>query len=193
MTKVFIIENNIYRTIKNIKLPSNVYNRITKYKVENDYINSFVAWYHLLKILKEDYNIIDPVIYENEHHKPLIDGIYFNISHSNNLVIIGISDNNIGLDIEMINSLKDLTLIKKRLFNDELIDNDSVIKKWTKLEAMFKYDGTGIIYSNLNNIFLTDQKLENTKTFEVFDSNNNKYYYSIKLKENDEIKINFIH
>ena len=188
MTKVFVIENKIYDSIKDIKLPDNVYNRVTKYKIENDYKNSFVAWFFLLKILKEQYNINNPFIFENEYHRPLIQGVYFNISHSNNLVLIGISNNNIGLDIEMLNSSRDFTLLKNKIFKDEFLNDDTFIKKWTQLEAKFKYDGTGIIYSKLKTINLIK---ENIQSFDVQDSNNNKYYVSIK--SNEEYEINFIH
>ena len=188
MTKVFIIENKIYDSIKNNKLPDDVYNRVSKYKVEKDYINSFVAWFFLLKILKEQYNVNNPVIYENEYHKPLIKELHFNISHSNNLVLIGISNDNIGLDIEMVNSLKDLTLLKKNIFNNELLDDEILTKKWTQIEAKFKYDGTGIIYSNLKDMNLNN---ENIKSFDILDSDNNKYYFSVK--SNEEFKINVIH
>lgn len=188
MTKVFVIENKIYDSIKDIKLPDNVYNRVTKYKIENDYKNSFVAWFFLLKILKEDFNIDNPIMYENEYHKPYIEGIFFNISHSNNMVVIGISNNNIGIDIEMINTLKDLSSLKKKLFSNELLDDDSFIKKWTQIEAKFKYDGTGIVYSNLKDLKIDE---ENIKSFEIFDSYKNKYYFSIKT--NEEIDIKFIH
>jgi 4'-phosphopantetheinyl transferase len=140
-----------------------------------------------------DFSIAHSNIYDNEYHKPLIDGINFNISHSNNLILIGISNNNIGLDIEMVNPTKDLTLLKKKIFNDESIDNEILIKNWTKIEATFKYDGTGIIYSDLKDEKIKDKTFENIQTFEIHDSFNNKYYYSIKLKEKEKIESNVIH
>ena len=193
MTKIFIIESKAYELIKDYQFSDEIYSRISKYKVKKDYINSFIAWYYLLKILKEDYNLENPNIYDNEYHKPLIDGINFNISHSNNLILIGISNNNIGLDIEMVNPTKDLTLLKKKIFNDESIDNEILIKNWTKIEATFKYDGTGIIYSDLKDEKIKDKTFENIQTFEILDSFNNKYYYSIKLKEKEKIESNVIH
>ena len=181
MTKVFIIENNIYQTIKNNILPKNIIERVSKYKTEKDYINSFVAWNYLLKILEEEYNIINPIIYENDYHKPFIEGINFNISHSNNLIAVAISKENVGIDIEMVNSIKDLSLIKQKIFDDVNIDDETLIKKWTKIEAKFKYDGSGIIYSKINNLEIND-----IETIKIHDSNNCLYYLSIKSKEENE-------
>lgn len=183
MTKVYIIENNLFESISNKNIPSNIKSRIEKYKVKNDYQNSYIAWYYLNEKLKKDFNINleKEEIFENEYHKPYIKNIYFNLSHSENLIVIAISNNEVGIDIEIINNNKDYILLKKKLLVDN-ISNEELIKKWTQIEASFKYDGTGILYSKLNEI-----NIENVSSYKVLDRYNNSYYLSIKT--NEEVKL----
>lgn len=183
MTKVYIIDIN--KDIKNIVLPSNLVDRVSKYKLSDDYNNSYIAWSNLYLILKEEYNIdiscID--ILENEYGKPFINDIYFNLSHSNNIVTICISDEQCGIDVEMVNPKKDLSLLMKKILSSNELNQSDVfdyfIKKWTKIESYFKYNGTGIVYSKINDI-----DIDNVFTYDILDSQNNKYYISIKSDDN---------
>lgn len=183
MTKVYIIDIN--KDIKNIVLPSNLVDRVSKYKLSDDYNNSYIAWSNLYLILKEEYNIdiscID--ILENEYGKPFINDIYFNLSHSNNIVTICISDEQCGIDVEMVNPKKDLSLLMKKILSSNELNQSDVfdyfIMKWTKIESYFKYNGTGIVYSKINDI-----DIDNVFTYDILDSQNNKYYISIKSDDN---------
>lgn len=183
MTKVYIIDIN--KDIKNIVLPSNLVDRVSKYKLSDDYNNSYIAWSNLYLILKEEYNIdiscID--ILENEYGKPFINDIYFNLSHSNNIVTICISDEQCGIDVEMVNPKKDLSLLMKKILSSNELKQSDVfdyfIMKWTKIESYFKYNGTGIVYSKINDI-----DIDNVFTYDILDSQNNKYYISIKSDDN---------
>lgn len=183
MTKVYIIDIN--KDIKNIVLPSNLVDRVSKYKLSDDYNNSYIAWSNLYLILKEEYNIdiscID--ILENEYGKPFINDIYFNLSHSNNIVTICISDEQCGIDVEMVNPKKDLSLLMKKILSSNELNQSDVfdyfIMKWTKIESYFKYNGTGIVYSKIN-----DVNIDSIFTYDILDSQNNKYYISVKSDDN---------
>lgn len=99
-------------------------------------------------------NINDIVIVNDELGKPYIEGhedIFFNISHTHNVIAIAFSDNKVGVDIEKIteNSLE----IAKRFFTEkenEYITNISIdpmkgfLEIWTKKEAFIKYLGLGL-------------------------------------------------
>lgn len=72
------------------------------------------------KLLNENYNIkyIDMEIIYNENGKPYFSkkSIYFNISHSEDYVIVVISDKEIGVDIEKI---KNISLSTIKLFSNK--------------------------------------------------------------------------
>ena len=99
-----------------------------------------------------------PIWAFGEHGKPYItnyEGIHFNISHCREAVAVGISDHEIGIDIEGRRRFSD-TLIE-RAFSDEekaiLKDCGDPQKEfaciWTRKEAWFKYTGTGILMDHL--------------------------------------------
>jgi 4'-phosphopantetheinyl transferase len=73
---------------------------VDKYKINKDKLLHLGSIYLKRKYIKGD-------IYNNEYGKPLNDNISFNISHSNEYVIIGISKTNIGIDIEYIKDIKE--------------------------------------------------------------------------------------
>lgn len=93
--------------------------------------------------------------------KPYVENhnIFFNISHSHNMVVCGVSDREIGVDIEKIRPT-DLKLAKRISTEKELeyifdgnepdynSDNELYIERffeiWTGKEAIFKYTGSGI-------------------------------------------------
>lgn len=78
--------------------------------------------------------------------------IYFNISHSNDYVICGIDDNEIGIDIEK-NLDMDLSISELVLSNyerEKLLELDKYEQKkyfymiWTLKESFLKYTGEGL-------------------------------------------------
>jgi 4'-phosphopantetheinyl transferase len=105
----------------------------------------------LNNILKK-YHINNDIFY-NEYGKPYIKNnpLYFNISHSNNITVIAISDKEIGIDIEHITFKKNI--IDKICTEEEklLINNaHGFTKLWVKKESYIKYLGTGLSYGLKN-------------------------------------------
>lgn len=95
---------------------------------------------------------IFPEIITNEQNKPSFKeiDINFNISHSNDYIVIGTSNKNIGIDIEMINN-KHLKVAKK-LFDEidykKYHNNiNKIIKHWTIKEAYIKFFGSTMLKS----------------------------------------------
>ena len=93
-----------------------------------------------------------------EHGKPYItnyEGIYFNISHCHEAVAIGVSNREIGIDIEGRRHFSDPLI--ERAFSEEekaiIKDSDDPQKDfariWTRKEAWFKCTGTGILMDHL--------------------------------------------
>ena len=89
----------------------------------------------------------------SEYGKPYIDGIpyYFNISHSDDYIICGVSDINIGVDIEKMQDI-DFGFACDVFSDDEMrrFSSESVEKKkelffsiWTLKESYVKWLGSG--------------------------------------------------
>lgn len=92
-------------------------------------------------------------VLEGKYKKPFIKnhkGIKFNISHTDGLVIVGFSQEEIGVDIEWINKRFEYKDIVNNCFTDseiEYIDNNfcKFYELWTIKEAYLKCDGIGLI------------------------------------------------
>lgn len=123
------------------------------------------------KILKEvlnKENIFNYEIVYNEYHKPYLkdNSLYFNISHTKDIVVIAVSDKEIGVDIQYLTYKEN---VLNRVYNDKEIelakDNKYLFTKiWVMKEAYAKLKGQGISY-NLKNI--DTLKLE--KEFDIID------------------------
>lgn len=115
----------------------------------------------ITRILISEYleiNYWEICYYYNEYNKPYVycnnnQKIYFNISHSKEYLVIGISKaHEIGVDVEKI-VLKPRTLPKEiftyqelQLFNkyDEIYKNQAAYNMWVQKEAICKALGVGI-------------------------------------------------
>ncbi len=143
------------------------------------------AWSYLFQILKQDFNIEvnqNDIIY-NEYNKPYIkdNPIYFNISHSKDIIAIIISDCECGIDIEYIDYQKDVEKLALKIMNNTEIKHfNKVINKhkyfykiWTKKETYFKIKGTGIDFKDLTEYI----NLKNIKSY-IYINKKDKYYIS---------------
>lgn len=151
---------------------------------------SIKAWNFLKEILLNEYNISldNERLYYNEHGKPYLSNrdLYFNISHSNNLIAIIISDIECGIDIEYLDENREINKIVKKIMNDEelLLFNNSNNKIyyfyeiWTKKEAYFKMIGTGIELKRLNDSI----NIKNIQS-KIINNDNEKYYLSFAIKK----------
>ena len=98
------------------------------------------------------YNLSEDDIRKKEHGKPYIKNVpfYFNISHCDGLVVCAVSENEIGIDAEVIRTVADRVM--KRCYSDSEIDYvNSCIDKdveftklWTLKESYVKLTGEGI-------------------------------------------------
>ena len=104
----------------------------------------------------------------NEYKKPYIDNLYFNISHSNDYVVLIVSDDEVGIDIETNRNINE-KLIDYVLNEEEkktLKDNNDFIKIWTKKESIVKCLGTGI-----NTKLKYINTIDNDKLIKINDTN----------------------
>ena len=89
-------------------------------------------------------------IERNEHGKPMMDGLFFNISHSGDYIAVATGDYPVGIDVET-KSDQDLK-ITRRFYSEEeqravrtAADPQKEFRRlWTRKEAYVKCTGTGI-------------------------------------------------
>ncbi len=124
------------------------------------------AYDFLEKKLKEKFNISIPEIKKGAHGKPYFEknGIYFNISHTDGLQAVAISDSEVGVDIEKIRNVN--LQVASRFTKEEydyIMTADSYnrfFEIWTKKEAYLKYKDTGISGGlNSFNVFEMSEKI----------------------------------
>lgn len=80
-------------------------------------------------------------IIRNEGQKPYFDSedVYFNLSHSHGVVMLGISHTPIGVDIEKI---RDIDFAKFDFIDAE--DLEDFFAQWTERESYLKFEGYGL-------------------------------------------------
>ena len=77
----------------------------------------------------------------NENNKPLIDGIYFSISHSDEYTILICDNEEIGIDIEHIKKINDNI---KMTFMKKIVSDYEFLVHMTRMESYIKLNGYGL-------------------------------------------------
>lgn len=126
--------------------------KIDSFRFEKDKKLSCGVELLLLKSLK-NIGIKDPLFKLDKNNKPYLlnyPNIYFNLTHSENMIACGISDLPLGVDIEYNDSNIDLNLAKNYFFNNEyesIINSkkphDEFFNYWVLKESYMKYTGLG--------------------------------------------------
>ncbi len=167
--------------IKNISLVKDIDKFIN---LEDKYNSLISALYKELILSNNSLNIEN--LKKNRYGKPIIDGLFFNISHTKNCIVCAVSNKfNIGIDVEFVNNQIDINDFRNYLTIDEL----NIIYKnsnyyinfydiWTKKEAVIKAYG-----SNLDDI--KNIKIINNRAF-IY----NIEYDLISLNSYKDIAIN---
>lgn len=127
----------------------------------------------LLEIALREEKITSYKISESINGKPYIDNsnIFYNISHKNKMVGLIISDSEVGLDIEYIDTenIKRKSTLKYFFTEKEresITNNEELLTLWTKKESYIKLNGgmlrdaIGLDINNINVIYDTF-KLDN--------------------------------
>ena len=168
------------------------FNRLQK---KSDKINCLIGYFALFYSLKKFKKIQNPpkFIYDrNNKPKLIFPNIYFNITHTKNLVAVAISKNPVGIDAETIRKVNP-KLIRKILCENEYLKfkktsnkEKFIFKTWTKKEAYCKRKSISI-FNNLLKIDSTT--IKNTKTFFFNNSaisiaSSKNFKYNISTLEN---------
>ena len=135
--------------------------------------------------LQKDGVIFPKEVLADKNGKPYIDGIFFNISHSNEYVAVAISDKEVGCDIEKITDIN--SDIAKRYFSpkeyEKIIACESEEEKkilffrlWTLKESFLKAIGLGL-NQPLNSFTINFEK-EITVTQNITEKDYSFYEYN---------------
>ena len=93
-----------------------------------------------------------PTFLYNDYGAPYIEGgPYFSISHCKTAIAVAVSENPIGIDIEVIRTFKPELMRKtmspaeQQRITSSATPDQEFIRLWTQKEALLKLQGTGII------------------------------------------------
>jgi 4'-phosphopantetheinyl transferase len=132
--------------------------RLVRYRFA-DHQRRFQIGHGALRLILAGYLEADPASLDyrqGPRGKPYLvgDGLSFNLSHSGKLALIGVSKQELGLDIEKVRHLESLTQIAQRHFSDaeykklDALDGQArelaFYRCWTRKEAYIKALGEGL-------------------------------------------------
>ena len=138
--------------------------------------------YVMLREILESMGLSHPFLFgHNKYGKPFLKDhpeVHFNISHCKNGILVAVSDEPVGVDIESYRKV-DESLVRYTMNEEERrtiqTSDDPVrtfIEYWTKKEAVFKLRGTGIT-NDLHGLLQGDEQVETCVNTEK------QYVYSI--------------
>lgn len=175
--ELYIVNINDINNIAELYLKISKEKKIkaSKFVYKDDQKRSIIASYLIDKYSGEG------LLKYNEYGKPYKDnGIYFNVSHSYDYVIIGISKQNVGVDIEQIREFD--PKLADYVFDFKVDNAYDFYLNWTKKESIIKYNGKGVS-NKMKEIPIKDNNLF-IKSMDYDD-----YVISVCLESEEEINL----
>ncbi len=128
--------------------------KLLRLKQHKKQLQSLIADVLLRVILCTRFNIdVNDMKFDDMNGKPYLVGesICFNVSHSDNMVVVAVSDQNIGVDLEKTRNINPklidryFTKCEKEYISVDLPDwQTRFFEVWTKKEAFLKRSGVGL-------------------------------------------------
>lgn len=123
--------------------------KVLKYRMSDDRKRSFGASIIIKKILDEN-GFCEKDLKYSKNEKPIVDNLFFNVSHSGNYVVGVLSDCEVGCDIEKISEAS-LEIAERYFCPTELEyiksaddKNKAFFTLWTLKESYMKMTGRGM-------------------------------------------------
>lgn len=167
MNQIYIVNVN---NLKNIKMDfssfdQSVISNLKAKKCFDDFLLSYWGYSSIQKILNKK------VVIDFSNKPKIIDGPFFNLTHTKNYVAFYLSDEEVGIDIENKSRLVSEVLFNKCLCDEEKKSlsgdkNEYFLTCWVKKEAYLKFLGSGINtrMENINSL-----EIKNCEVFELDD------------------------
>ena len=125
--------------------------RAERYQSERDRYLSAGASYLLDCALKEMGKCEREAQYTfNEHAKPYMGGVYFNLSHSGTVSALAVGDHEVGVDVQKLGPVTDrliervCTESEQKLIKESGDGERAFFRLWTAKESAGKFLGTGL-------------------------------------------------
>ncbi|TCD02002.1 4'-phosphopantetheinyl transferase superfamily protein [Pedobacter frigidisoli] len=162
----------------------------------------FIATRHSIRHIVSAFTATVPASIEfnkTANKKPTVQGLAFNISHSHNCILIGISKLPIGLDVEFMNGAFDYAPLIPVCFDESEAETISGSKNkmemfyrfWTRKEAILKATGEGLI-DDLLSINCEDKTIiRNTKRYYLESGSINKEYIFSLATTDSDVRLKF--
>lgn len=158
--------------------------------------------YALLKKVLEFYNVCDFNIVKNSFGKPYLEKLplFFNISHCNGLIVCGVHNSEIGIDVENVRSFSPnilrriFTSQEQKFLNNSYNKNHTFFRFWTLKESYIKHIGMGLSFpmnniefdiSDINHIISSD----NDKKFAQMEFD--EYIISVCIQKNSHFDMSY--
>jgi len=132
----------------------------------------------------------------DKNKKPIADGIYFNISHSNGVVVFAKYIKPVGVDIEHIKrkneDIRDFVL--SDVEKEQVKSDEDFFNIWVSKESLIKCIGTGLKrdVNTIPSIPLNGKKEYEGKTFYSHIIKMNDYVVSLTIEDTLDFKISII-
>lgn len=149
--KIYLFIGKVEEIYEYIKIPNFAQIEIEK-TTNKKIINQKKSVYKLLKYAaKQIYNIDEDFseFYKNENGKPFTKKYCFSFSHTDDVVAVVVSNENVGVDIEKIDRKINIEKIKEKIVanGEKALNQVEIITLWTQKEAIFKLGNYGKIFS----------------------------------------------
>lgn len=157
---------------------------------KNDALLSATAGLMMKRVLGiED----DGALCYNEHGKPFLEhGPFFSVSHSRRYSVLAVSENEIGIDIEMHECPSEKLI--NRCFTEEeqsfaKMSTENFLRIWTAKEAVLKFLGTGFSFSpkKFSVLPLDEEHEVNCKKFRFFCGKIGEAPFTVAFSGNNDI------
>lgn len=112
----------------------------------------FIVSRHALRSILAKFLLRDPAaisFHQSGNKKPATEGIEFNSTHSQNIILVAVSPLAVGIDIEFIDPGFDFSILKADCFSPEeqqqINSHQRFYALWTRKEAILKATGEGLL------------------------------------------------
>lgn len=125
------------------------------------------------------------------YHKPYMDGVFFNLSHSHSYVAFLLADKECGIDMEKIRKHKERLVhyAFSQKESENIHDDESFFSAWTRKEALSKANGLGLIGNDIRSVPSMEGKVfYQDGIYQVKSVRYQDYFISVALKAEEEIK-----